>query len=64
MDRMAIVFLICIIGMVIISMIDNRKGVKPHGLEVDSTMFKVSTSFAVGALIACGILVALYTIFW
>lgn len=64
MDRMAIVFIICIIGMVIISMIDNRKGVKPHGLEVDSTMFKVSTSFAVGALIVSGILVALYTIFW
>lgn len=64
MDRMAIVFTICIIGMVIISMIDNRKGVKPHGLEVDSTMFKVSTSFAVGALIVSGILVALYTIFW
>ncbi len=40
MDRMAIVFIICIIGMVIISMIDNRKGVKPHGLELVSTMLK------------------------
>jgi len=64
LDRMAMIFLLCIAGMIIISKIDNSKGIKPHGLEVDKTMFKVSTSFAVGALIACGILVALYTLFW
>jgi len=64
LDRMMFVFLFCVIGMVIISIMDNRKGVVPHGLEVDKTMFKVNTSFAVGALIACGILVALYTVFW
>jgi SSS family solute:Na+ symporter len=64
MDRMAFVFLLCIAGMIIISTIDNRKGVKPHGLEVDSTMFKVNTSFLIGSLIVCGILVALYSMFW
>ncbi|MEP7166317.1 MAG: sodium/solute symporter, partial [Ferruginibacter sp.] len=64
LDRMAIIFLLCIVGMVIISKIDNRKGVKPHGLEIDKSMFKVDTSFAVGALIVCGILVALYSLFW
>jgi len=64
LDRMLFVFILCITGMFIISNIDNRKGVKPHGLEVDKTMFKVDTSFAVGALIVCGILVALYSLFW
>ncbi len=64
LDRMAFVFILCVIGMAIISRIDNRKGVKPHGLEVDKTMFKMDTSFAVGALIVCGILAALYTVFW
>ena len=64
MDRMAFVFILCIIGMIIISTVDNRKGLKPHGLEVDKTMFKVDTSFTVGALIVCGILVALYSLFW
>lgn len=64
LDRMLFVFILCITGMFIISTIDNRKGVKPHGLEVDKTMFKVDTSFAVGALIVCGILVALYSLFW
>ncbi|HPH85892.1 MAG TPA: sodium/sugar symporter [Ferruginibacter sp.] len=64
LDRMAIVFVICIIGMYIISAIDNRKGVKPHGLEVDRKMFRMDTSFAVGSLIVFAILVALYSLFW
>jgi SSS family solute:Na+ symporter len=64
LDRMGFVFLICIIGMAIISMIENRKGVKPHGLEVDRSMFKMSPAFTVGALIILGILVALYTIYY
>jgi len=64
LDRMAIVFVICIIGMYIISMIENSKGTRVNALEVDTKMFRVSTGFAVGALIIGGILVALYTVFW
>ena len=63
-DRMGIVFVICIIGMIIISLIDYKKGQKPHGLEVDTKMFRTTNGFAVGALVVCGILAALYTIFW
>jgi SSS family solute:Na+ symporter len=63
-DRMGFVFVICIIGMWIISSIDNRKGITPHGLEIDKKMFRLSPSFAVGALIVCGILAALYSLFW
>jgi SSS family solute:Na+ symporter len=47
LDRMAIVFLLCIIGMVFISNYENRKGITPHGLEIATTMFKTSTSFMV-----------------
>lgn len=64
LDRMGFVFLLCIAGMVIISKIDNRRGVKPHALEVDTTMFKMSTPFIVGSLIVCGILMALFSLFW
>ena len=64
LDRMGFVFILCIIGMVLISTYDNRHGVKPHGLEVDKKMFKLSPGFAVGALIVCGILAALYSIYW
>ena len=64
LDRMGFVFLICIVVMYLISMWENRKGVKPNGLEVDTKMFRVTPGFAVGALIICGLLIALYTVFW
>ncbi|SDD30952.1 solute:Na+ symporter, SSS family [Mucilaginibacter pineti] len=64
LDRMGFVFIVCVVGMYIISMIENSKGLRPHGLEVDTKMFRTTNSFAVGALIITGILVALYTIFW
>jgi SSS family solute:Na+ symporter len=64
LDRMGFVFLICVVLMVVISLIDHKRGVKVKGLEVDTKMFKVSNGFAVGAMIIGGILVALYSIFW
>jgi SSS family solute:Na+ symporter len=64
LDRMGFVFIICVVGMYVISMIENSKGLKVNALEVDTKMFKVSTGFAVGALIVGGILTALYTVFW
>lgn len=64
LDRMGFVFIFCIVGMIIISKIENARGVVPKGLEVDKKMFKMDPGFAVGALIICGILAALYTIFW
>lgn len=64
LDRMGFVFIIAVIGMVLISLWENKRGVKTNGLEIDSKMFKMKPGFAVGALIVCGILAALYTIFW
>jgi SSS family solute:Na+ symporter len=64
LDRMAIVFVLCVLGMYVISTVENRKGVKPHSLEIDTSMFKTSTGFAVGSLIIIGLLIALYTMFW
>ncbi|WP_345952619.1 sodium/solute symporter [Mucilaginibacter sp. PAMB04168] len=64
LDRMGFVFIICIIGMWIISTIETSRGVKTNGLDVDASMFKTSNSFAIGSLIICGILVAIYTLLW
>jgi solute:Na+ symporter, SSS family len=64
LDRMGFVFLICVVGMILISLWDNKRGVKANGLEVDRSMFKMNNSFAIGALIIFGVLTALYTIFW
>jgi SSS family solute:Na+ symporter len=63
-DRMGFVFLICVIGMYIISKVEEMRGVKPKGLIVEKSMFRMSPGFAVGGLIICGILAALYTVFW
>jgi solute:Na+ symporter, SSS family len=64
LDRMGFVFLICVVGMILISLWDSKRGIKANGLEVDRSMFKMNNSFAVGALIIFGVLAALYTIFW
>ncbi|NCT73628.1 MAG: sodium/solute symporter [Chitinophagaceae bacterium] len=63
-DRMGFVFLIAVIGMYVISVVENKKGIRPQGLEVDHRMFRMSPAFAAGALIVGGVLTALYTIFW
>jgi SSS family solute:Na+ symporter len=64
LDRMGFVFIFCVIGMSIITNIENRRGVKPNGLIVEKSMFKMSPGFAAGSLLVLGILVALYTVFW
>lgn len=64
LDRMAVVFVLSVVGMILISLYENARGVKPNGLEVDAKMFKTSTSFAVGSLIIIGLLIAVYTAFY
>jgi SSS family solute:Na+ symporter len=63
-DRMGFVFLIVVAVMVILSLIDPRSKNNPRGLAIDSGMFKPHPAFTVGALIVCGILVVIYTVFW
>jgi len=64
LDRMGIVFVVCVVAMVLISFIENPRGDRSHGLDVEPSMFKASRAFTAGALIVCGILVALYSLFW
>ncbi|RFS19824.1 sodium transporter [Chitinophaga silvatica] len=63
-DRMGIVFVICVLGMVIISVSDKASVNNPKGLAIDAGMFKPNLGFTVGALLITGILIALYTVFW
>jgi SSS family solute:Na+ symporter len=63
-DRMGFVFIICILAMYIISILENRAGVIPKGLEVDTKMFRVHSGFAVGAILIIGVVTALYLLFW
>lgn len=60
LDTMGFVFLICVAVMILLGL------QKPSnkGLEIDSKMFKVNSTFAVGATIIMLLVVILYAIFW
>ncbi|KAA3439953.1 sodium/sugar symporter [Rufibacter hautae] len=64
LDRMGIVFVVCMVLMIIITLLDPRSKNNPKGLEIDGSMFKTTTTFAVLSVLICGILAALYISFW
>jgi len=64
LDRMTISFFATVIIMVAISLIKPRPATDKHTIELDTSLFKVSTSFIIGSFIICGMLAALYTVFW
>lgn len=64
LDRMGIIFLILSAIIVAISLADPKSKNNPKGLEIDAEMFKPGRSFVVGSILICGVLAALYTIFW
>jgi SSS family solute:Na+ symporter len=64
LDRMTITFFLIVAMMVSMSLLKPNKPGDTHTIEVDKSMFKVSTGFIIGSIIICGILAALYTVFW
>lgn len=63
LDRMGFVFLICVVGMVLISLIKPLdKSAKPMEFEV--SMFRVDRRFALGSAVVLALLVAVYTVWW
>nr|WP_294925051.1 sodium/sugar symporter [uncultured Flavobacterium sp.] len=66
LDRMTISFFIIVFLMVAISLLkpESEEKLEAHKIEVDKSMFKVSSEFIIGSFIICGVLVALYTVFW
>jgi SSS family solute:Na+ symporter len=64
LDRMAIDFVVIVLLMVGMSLSKPQTLANEQAIEVDTSMFKISTSFAIGSLLISGILVALYTVFW
>lgn len=63
-DRMAVVFVLCVLGMYIISIRETRQGLKTNALKIDYSMFRVSHTFAIGSGVIIFILIILYTLFW
>ncbi|WP_337042463.1 sodium:solute symporter family transporter [Emticicia sp. 17c] len=61
LDRMGLVFLICVAVMFVLGYVLPDEG---KGLEIDASMFKVQGTFAVGAVAVIVILTFLYWYFW
>jgi SSS family solute:Na+ symporter len=64
LDRMTITFFAIVIIMIVISLIRPKPANDMHVIEMDKSMFKVTPGFIIGSFIICGILAALYTLFW
>jgi SSS family solute:Na+ symporter len=64
LNRMSWVFCIILILMFLISVSDPESKDNPKGLEIDREMFKVTPGFIVASVVICGILAAIYTVFW
>ena len=64
LDRMTITFFAIVIIMIVISLAKPKPVNDMHVIEMDKSMFKVTPGFIIGSFIICGILAALYTVFW
>ena len=64
LDRMAIDFVVIVLLMIVISLSRPQKAATENAIEVDTSMFKISTSFAIGSILVMGVLTALYAVFW
>lgn len=64
LNRMAIIFAILVILMVVITLKDPRHKGKTTSMIVDRSQYRCSPSFVVGSAVIMAILVTLYTVFW
>ncbi len=63
LDRMAIVFAMVVIGMVVMSKMATQDGSLKR-MQIDTSLFRVDRGFAFGSAVICVLLVAIYAIGW
>ncbi len=63
MDRMLIVFILCILTIIISAMIE-KKGISEKAIEITPELFRTSKSFNIISVIIMIILVVFYTLWW
>lgn len=64
LDRMTITFGLIILVMVTMGLATPKQAHHEQGVVIDKSMYKVTPGFLIGSVIICGILAALYTVFW
>ncbi|HAK91999.1 sodium:solute symporter family transporter [Massilia timonae] len=63
LDRMLIVFIMVVIGMVVMSKMAEQDGALKR-MHIDRSLFRVDGGFALGSAVICVLLVAIYGIGW
>jgi SSS family solute:Na+ symporter len=63
LDRMSITFGLIVLVMIVISL-TRPKSDESQPIIIDRSLFRVSPAFVAMSVIICGILTALYTVFW
>ena len=61
LDRLGWVFLLIFVLMIVVSLFEKKES---DMVEVDPKLFRVEPAFVVGGVLICGVLAALYSIFW
>ncbi|PLK44049.1 sodium/sugar symporter [Emticicia sp. TH156] len=64
MNRMGLVFWICSLVHIVISLLQGKGKDQANAFEVKKDWFKVDTPFTIGAWVVVGIFVIIYTVFW
>lgn len=64
MNRMGVVFWICSLVHIIISLIQSKGQDQPNAFEVSKEWFKVTPTFQIGAIAVVAIFCIIYFIFW
>ncbi|MCU7549437.1 sodium/sugar symporter [Chitinophagaceae bacterium LB-8] len=64
LDRMTITFVLLVVIMVIMSLWHTENKQERSIIQIDQTWFRVNPGFIYASILICGILTALYTVFW
>ena len=64
LNRMGVVFLACIALIILFGLIDPKSKENPKAMHVESSMWRMSTSFLIGSAIVMSLLAALYIVYW
>ncbi|GAB3280029.1 sodium/sugar symporter [Larkinella harenae] len=64
LNRMGVVFWLCTLAHILISLAVSRGKTNPKALFIDRNWFRTNASFRVGAVALCSILAVIYVLFW
>jgi len=64
LDRMTITFFAVAIAMIAVSLLKPKAANDGHRIDMDKSLFRVSPGFLVMSILICGVLAALYAVWW